>query len=90
MTDKDFQKTPEIEGKIQTEVKFFLYRCPYLPTDRNKICIFVEGVALVKIMNFEEYPSITTTVTARRLIFVGATDCMVAVNNNVIYLFVCR
>ena len=63
--------TKLLKSKVKYKLKLniSLCRCPYLPTDDNKMCIFVESVAPVKIMNLEEYPSITTRVTARRLIF---------------------
>jgi len=50
----DFHKTPEIEGKIQTEVTFFLMQVFLFTYRSQQFCIFVEVEAPVKIMNFGE------------------------------------
>jgi hypothetical protein len=55
VTDRNFKQNPAIEGKIQPEVTNFFHvgALIYLPI-ATTFASFVEGVAPVKIMNFEE------------------------------------
>jgi len=66
-----FQQNTTIKGNIQPELYFFLYVgvLSYLPI-LTIFASFVEDVAPVKIINFEEYPSIATRGTARRFVTV--------------------
>jgi hypothetical protein len=72
-----------LQFKINYSQKLHFSSCmlSYLLTEWNKICVICGGVAPVIIVNFEEYPFITTKRTARRFINVTvnctqlATDC---------------
>ena len=71
-----FSKTPAIEIKIQREATFFhIHVLSYLPI----------ATIFLKIVNFEEYPTIATIGIARRLITVQANCTLYVADYNFNY-----
>jgi len=67
-------KTPAIEIKIEPEATFFHVHVLTYLSIATIFASFVESVAPVKIVNFEDYPTIATRGIARRFIIVQ-TNC---------------
>jgi hypothetical protein len=86
-----YSKTHQFKIKYSQQLHFSSCRSSYLLTECNQICVICGGVAPVKIVNFEEYPSIKTEATARRFIIVtvNCTQCVADCNNQLHCLWRC-